>query len=159
VLIMTVSKIQPAVLAGLTTAEVGHSPVAAPLRARLAARLRSAHCDRALERCEPVEPASPLAVHVARLKSAAERAQLADTLRRARQTGGRGSLQVPLHRAKVAAAVDLIDAVAVRLAAPAPVGARGVARLRLLLADGAGPMYVTGRGSLNAELRGVLAVL
>jgi hypothetical protein len=34
-----------------------------------------------------------------------------------------------------------------------------MARLRLLLADGAGPLYRAGRGSLAAELRGVLAAL
>jgi hypothetical protein len=39
------------------------------------------------------------------------------------------------------------------------VSARGVARLRLLLSDGAGPMYWYGGGDLGAELRAVLAQL
>jgi hypothetical protein len=34
-----------------------------------------------------------------------------------------------------------------------------MARLRLLLSDGAGPIYRPGSGSLIAELRGVLAAL
>jgi hypothetical protein len=45
------------------------------------------------------------------------------------------------------------------LHSPRPVRARGVARLRLLLSDGTGPLYRSGRGSLAAELRGVLAAL
>jgi len=39
------------------------------------------------------------------------------------------------------------------------VRARGMARLRMLLSDGTGPLYRAGRGSLAAELRGVLAAL
>ena len=46
-----------------------------------------------------------------------------------------------------------------RLTGPRPVSARGVARLRLLLSDGAGPMYWPGGGDLGAELRAVLAQL
>jgi len=40
-----------------------------------------------------------------------------------------------------------------------PVRARGMARLRILLSDGRGPLYRTGRGTLGAALRGVLAAL
>jgi hypothetical protein len=42
---------------------------------------------------------------------------------------------------------------------PPAVRARGMARLRILLTDGRGPMYRNDRGSLAAELRGVLAAL
>jgi hypothetical protein len=34
-----------------------------------------------------------------------------------------------------------------------------MARLRILLSDGRGPLYWPGRGTLNAALRGVLATL
>jgi len=47
----------------------------------------------------------------------------------------------------------------VRLHAPVPVRARGIARLRMLLSDGTGPLYRPGRGSLGAALLGVLAAL
>jgi hypothetical protein len=36
---------------------------------------------------------------------------------------------------------------------------RGMARLRILLADGRGPLYRSGAGSLNAALKGALAAL
>jgi len=54
-----------------------------------------------------------------------------------------------VDRAGVAAPVGLIDQ-------PHPVSARGIARLRLLLSDGAGPMYWSDGGDLGAELRIVL---
>ena len=57
--------------------------------------------------------------------------------------------QSPVDRAGVAAPVGLIDQ-------PRPVSARGIARLRLLLSDGAGPMYWSDGGDLGAELRTVL---
>jgi hypothetical protein len=34
-----------------------------------------------------------------------------------------------------------------------------MARLRILLSDGSGPLYRTGQGTLTAALRGVLAAL
>jgi hypothetical protein len=64
-----------------------------------------------------------------------------------------------VHRAGVVAAEDLIDDVTLLLHSPRPVRARGMARLRLLLSDGAGPLYGPGCGNLIAALRGVLAAL
>ena len=69
------------------------------------------------------------------------------------------SATIPVDRAGVAAPVGLIDQVALRLLGPRPVSARGIARLRLLLSDGAGPMYWSHGGDLGAELRTVLARL
>ena len=57
------------------------------------------------------------------------------------------------------AAADLIDTVTLRLHSPRPVDARGMARLRLLLSDGTGPLYVAGRGDLIGSLRAALAAL
>ncbi len=54
---------------------------------------------------------------------------------------------------------EVIDDITLLLHSPRPVRARGMARLRMLLSDGRGPMYRNGRGSLAAELRGVLAAL
>jgi len=53
-----------------------------------------------------------------------------------------------------------MTAVAGRLAASWPVGVRGVARVRTLLADGTGPLYQSGApGGLQHELGHVLAAL
>ena len=109
------------------------------------------------------EPGSVLAAHVSRLASADERRKLAEVLNHSvceshsRRT--RVSATIPVDRSAVAAAVGLIDQVVLRLLGPRPVSARGVARLRLLLSNGAGPMYWSGGGDLGAELRAVLAQL
>ncbi|CAN5547597.1 hypothetical protein BH09ACT7_BH09ACT7_10050 [soil metagenome] len=133
-------------------------------RARLAATVFAERLDRQLEACVPVRPGTALAVHVARISTSQEREQLARSLRtvlqdaRAPRVGGIAT-RVPVQRTAVIAVEDLIDQVTLRLHAPLPVRARGMARLRLLLSDGVGPVYRTGRGSLAAELRGVLAAL
>jgi hypothetical protein len=109
------------------------------------------------------EPGSVLAAHVARLASAGERRKLAEALHQSvcetptRRT--RMSATIAVDRSAVAAEVGLIDQVVLRLLGPRPASARGVARLRLLLSDGAGPMYRSGGGDLGAELRVVLAGL
>ena len=46
-----------------------------------------------------------------------------------------------------------------RLQSPRPVSARGMARLRLLLSDGVGPLYQFGRGDLAGRLGAALAAL
>ncbi|GFG55541.1 hypothetical protein [Mycolicibacterium agri] len=53
----------------------------------------------------------------------------------------------------------MIDAITLRLHSPRPVTAMGMARLRRLFADGAGPMYAGGRGDLDGRLDAVLDVL
>ncbi len=69
------------------------------------------------------------------------------------------SSRVPLNVPNIAAAEDRIDEVTLRLHSPRPVTARGVARLRLLLSDGTGPMYRYGRGDLEGRLGAALAAL
>jgi hypothetical protein len=109
------------------------------------------------------EPGSALALHIARLTSTREREELARALeRRARDAHTARvvpSAGVPVNRAGIVAAETHIDEVVTRLRAPRPVSAHGVARLRLLLADGTGPFYQGGRGNLIAELGEVLATL
>ena len=46
----------------------------------------------------------------------------------------------------------MIDAITLRLHSPRSVSARGMARLRVVLADGCGPMYRDGRGDLTGRL-------
>jgi hypothetical protein len=102
-------------------------------------------------------------VHIARLTSTRERQQLARALRACVRDARAGrapwSSRIPVHRAGVLAAECVVDDVTLLLHSPRPVRARGIARLRLLLSDGAGPLYKPGSGSLIAELRGVLAAL
>jgi hypothetical protein len=133
-------------------------------RMRLTAKVFADRYDRQLEACAPVPPATALAVHVARITSARERGQLARSLRTllhdAKEPSPGGiAIRVPVQRDAVTTVEDLIDQITLRLHAPAPVRARGMARLRMLLSDGVGPVYRTGRGSLAAALRGVLAAL
>lgn len=111
----------------------------------------------------PAPIGSPLAVHTVRLTSIYEREQLARALRAcvrdAHVSRAIRSSRVPVHRAGILAAEHVIDDVTLLLHSPRPVRVRGMARLRLLLSDGAGPLYRPGSGSLIAELRGVLAAL
>jgi len=133
------------------------------VRARLSARLRAGRFDSALAVGVPAPAGSALAVHAARLTSVAERADIARTLRRivrdAKDTSATLSLRVPLHRANIAAAEALIDDVTLRLHAPLPVSARGMARLRQLVADGTGPLCRNGRGDLSGRLGAAIAAL
>ncbi len=69
------------------------------------------------------------------------------------------SSRIALNVPNITAAQDRIDQVTLRLHSPRPVTSRGVARLRVLLADGAGPMYRYGRGDLEGRLGAALAAL
>ena len=157
------NKISPDLLS--TASDVLRRP-AAPrpsLAARLTARLHADQFDRQLAVGVPAPAGSALAVHQARLTSVAEREAVARTLRRAvhdAQAGGAPlSSRVPVHPNNIRAAEDLIDAITLRLHSPQPVSARGMARLRVVLANGCGPMYRFGRGDLSGRLGAALAEL
>lgn len=130
---------------------------------RVIAELFATRFDRQLVAGVAPEPGSTLAAHVSRLASAGERRKLAEALHHSvcetHSRPTRMSATVPVDRSGVAAAAGLIDQVVLRLTGPRPVSARGVARLRLLLSDGAGPMYWSGGRDLGAELRAALAQL
>ena len=149
------------------TGRAGREPGGAqrrpPWTARLLARLRAAQYDRLLAVGVAPEAGSALAAHHLRLTSTAERHAVAGTLRRVlhdvRDAGPPASFRVPLHAANIAAAEDVIERLTLRLLGPRPVCARGMARLRLVLADGAGPLYRVGRGDLRGRLGAALAEL
>jgi hypothetical protein len=143
------------------SARRGHAPRS--VRARMMARLRARRFDLALAVGVPAPAGSALAVHAARLTSVAERQAVARALRRAvldaKDTRSTQSGRVPMHRANIASAEALIDEVTMRLHAPHPVSARGMARLRQLLSDGTSPLYRLGRGDLAGRLGAALAAL
>jgi hypothetical protein len=133
------------------------------IRARVTARLRAGRYDRALAVGVPTEAGSPLAAHADRLASTAEREAVARTLRLAVRdahvTHATFTTRTEVNAPAVRAAEAAIDAVTLRLHAPRPVHPRGMARLRLLLADGRGPLYRYGRGDLAGRLGAALAAL
>lgn len=163
---MTDNKIPADVLSSPSHARTtvpAEATTAPSIRARLAARLRAGRFDRLLAVGVPAPAGSALAAHEARLTSTAERAAIARSLRTTvADARGRGLLlssRMPLHVPNITAAEDVIDAVTLRLHAPRPVSARGMARLRQILSDGTGPLYRYGRGDLRGRLGAALAAL
>ena len=150
----------------LFEAELNHAPPAAERaswRARLTASVFAGRFDDTLAFGGTAASGTALGVHADRLRSECERRSVARVLRHAvREAHGGRPLRastVPFHRVNIVAAETVIDAIALRMYAPAPVSAMGMARLRRLLADGSGPMYAGGPGDLEGRLRAVLAVL
>ncbi|KUI35004.1 hypothetical protein [Mycobacterium sp. GA-2829] len=127
------------------------------------AMVRASRLDAALAVGAPTHPGTALAARATQLTSRRHREALARTLCDAvRDSGDRTgliALRSPIHRANVDAARTAIGDVVARLRAPAPVSARGVARLHRILADGTGPLYRYGRGDLVGRLGAVSAAL
>jgi hypothetical protein len=132
------------------------------LVARVIARVRADKFDHQLAVGIPAPAGSALAAHQARLTSTAEREAIARSLRlavRDAHTGAVFSSRIPVHPRNIAAAEELIDRITLRLHAPRPVSARGMARLRRVLSDGGGPLYWYGKGDLGGRLGAALAEL
>ena len=134
-----------------------------PFGKRMIALLKANKFDRMLAVGVHPSEGSALAVHAARLISVDEREAIARSLRRvvddARNRDALVSSRVQLNVPNITAAQERIDHVTLRLHSPRPVTPRGVARLRMLLADGTGPMYRYGRGDLEGRLGAALAAL
>jgi hypothetical protein len=145
-------------VAGHDSRQTGGAP---PWSVRMRARLWADRYDRQIEDGVTPAPGSPLAVHAARLVSPREREDLAHTLRLVTYDadGGHFTVRAPVQADAVHRGEGVINAVCERLADPFPVRARGMARLRILLSDGRGPLYRSGKGTLTAAMRGVLAAL
>jgi len=130
---------------------------------KLRARMFAGRLDKELDSGEIPMPGSALAVHAARLTSVEEREALARALRHAMAEAQHAHagvpLRIPVHPQRMSFCRQVIDDITLLLHSPRPVRARGMARLRILLSDGTGPLYRNGHGSLPAELRGVLAAL
>jgi hypothetical protein len=156
-------KISPDLLSTVSEALRRTATPRPSLAARVKARLRAHQLDRQLAVGVPARAGSALAVHQARLVTVAEREAIASTLRQALQDANAAaaplSSRIPLHPTNIVAAEDVIDAITLRLHSPRPVSARGMARLRVVLSDGSGPMYRLGRGDLSGRLGAALAEL
>jgi hypothetical protein len=141
----------------------GFPAVAPSVLARLRARVFSYRYDCELEAGVDPEPGSALEVHGARLSTDTERADLSHALRVVLHDAEAGTSvrqgRVPVRGDAVRRSADVIESVIDRLESPSPTRVRGIARLRILLADGQGPLYRSDRGSLAAAMRGVLAAL
>jgi hypothetical protein len=131
------------------------------IRAHVAARLFPSLLDKQLAVRAPRPAGSALAIHAARLESDGERHAIAGALRRAVVVAHHGqplrSSGVPVHRGNVIDAEDVIDTITLWLHSQRHVSATGMARLRILLSDGRGPMYSRGVGDLGDRLRAAFA--
>lgn len=130
---------------------------------RLLAYARAYALDRALARGIDPDSSPLLSVRAHALIGMTHRRKRADQLQRLLESAGcfhhrfNPALPVPLH---VRLAGDLIEEIADMLQAPAPVDARGAARLELLLRDGGGPLYATaGADTLRDVLQNVIRAL
>lgn len=136
-----------------------------PMSSRVWARLFAARYDQQVEAGVTVAAGSPLAAHYLRVTCLAERKDIAGALVLLLRDAGLvwdaagSSTRVPIHVDAVRRSADIVEEVLARLASPVPVRARGMARLRILLSDGRGPVYRSGRGTFAAAMRGVLAAM
>jgi hypothetical protein len=133
------------------------------IRARLLARARARALNRALAGGASPDSSASLSLRAQALIGISRRVDLAGELRSIARTAGQPVrrfdpiLPVPGH---VRLASDLVEEVAEMLEGPAPVQARGVARLELLLRDGAGPLYAPRGGpALRGALQDILDAL
>jgi hypothetical protein len=132
--------------------------------ARLLAVWRAAELDRQLAAGTAPGASAELALRARVITGPRSRRQVADGLLRARRAARNKvpglSAAIRPNADEVLAARVVLSAIDRRLRAPEPVTARGLAMLRMLLTDGASPLYAPReRGALGSQLRAVAAVL
>jgi hypothetical protein len=134
----------------------------ARFRERLTARLGASRLDVELARGVPPEARAALALRARDLADMRTRTELAGSLRHVLDGARNGSrprrAQIASLRADVLAAADLLERLIERLLEPGIVAARGCARVRLLLIDGASPLYFRG-GSRDLRAAAVDALM
>jgi hypothetical protein len=151
---------------------VVHPPVGLRPRARpwlrfyraLVAHWYAGQLDRRLAEGASPRASALLAIHAERITGRRSRARVADGLARARRDAHAAqpgiSAAIPPNASEVRAARIVLGTLERRLLAPEPVTPRGVALLRILLTDGASPLYRPGeRGALGSDLRAAAAAL
>jgi hypothetical protein len=128
------------------------------LRDRIRALLRTARLDHQLAAGASPESSVPLALHAARLYRERQRRRLAASLREV-AAAARGSrrTRAPINRESVRLALVELETLAGTLETNGPINVSGIARVRVLLGDGAGPLYRrTAPGVVQRELASVL---
>jgi hypothetical protein len=122
-------------------------------RDRIVARLQARRLDVELARGADPEVDAALALRAAILTTPGRRRVLAAALKRIVASAGETppGWQPSSARAAVAELESELLALERRLVAPGPVAARGVAEVRLLVTDGAGPLH-TGRSDLRSAV-------
>ena len=136
----------------------------ARLRERLAARLCASWLDAELARGVPPEARAALALRARTLGETRTRKALARGLRHVLDEARQGSRprrgQVATLRADVLAAADQLERLIERLLEPGIVADGGCAHVRILLTDGASPLYFDGAShGLEAAAASALAEL
>ena len=152
-LVMTANMFSHTSIVLLACGRAGQVVAARPrLRDRLAAHWLAYRLDLALADGVAPETSAPLALRAQRLTEADRRWSTSGALRRiireaADHRRARFGRVRPDRRAVIAASRELSN-LADTLDDPGPVAAGGVAQARLLLTDGAGPLYRPGDGAL-----------
>jgi hypothetical protein len=133
------------------------------LRDRIAARVRAFDLDRRLAEGVAPERSAALALRAHRLVDPRYGERLARRLHAVVHEavfGRVGRVSIPVRLDAVADAAADIDELAGRLRAPGGASVRGIAQVRLLLSDGAGPLYSSRAGEdLGAAVRRARAAL
>jgi hypothetical protein len=140
--------------AGISARRVG-------LLDRLRRGLRASRLDSQLAEGAAPESNVALALHAERLARTSERRRLAVSLRRIGSTRAHpGSLRAAIAPRIDPVASGELEDLADRLLVPGPVGVQGVAKIRVLLADGTGPLYRDSPArDLHAELGDALVAV
>ena len=128
------------------------------LRDRIHARVRTTSLDHQLAAGASPESSVPIALHAARLYRPKERRSLAASLREvAGAARGARRTRAPINRESVQLARAELETLAGRLESDGPIDVRGIARVRMLLGDGTGPLY--GRTTPRLLQRELVSVL
>ncbi|HEY2772051.1 MAG TPA: hypothetical protein VGI87_15860 [Solirubrobacteraceae bacterium] len=133
---------------------VAQATIEPSLYARTAARLRAGALDRALIAGADPSRSPQLAARACALTSRRTRAAIAGAIERVMRAAsepGRRSRVTP-RRAAVTSAAGELDELAGLLRSRSPLYARGIAMLRELLCDGAGPVYAGAPEDLASTL-------
>jgi hypothetical protein len=139
------------------------SASAVRVRDRLIARWRAMKLDRELAAGAPPESSGALLLRARALLAPRNRRGLGRALERIVAEPAPAPLlgaRVPVRRSEVRRSRDDLRLLAQRLAAPTPVAVRGVAKVRVLLSDGSGPLF-WGRSAdeLSGRIRQAIEAL
>ena len=133
------------------------------LRDRVTARVIAWRLDGLLAGGASPDSTPSLALRARTLIGRGARADIARSLRRIQAEARRGrhplDPTLPICRAKVLECEEMIDELAERLIDPSPVEVRGVALARLLVTDGASPLYARGGVGLERAIEAAMLAL